>query len=519
MSLACTALLVGAAACTDEVEYTPAEASPVTKYYFPTTNALNVDLLDGTDSLVVIVSRASSVGAETLPIGSNVTPDNPFQIPSSVEFKDGQGSTELVVKYNLENVVVNQPYEMTLTIDGIVNTPYSWGEMTVELLYLPWRDFEENGSMGLYRENLMTYWYPNLPSIVYEVKIQRHPTNDNIYKVVYPYGEAYPFNEKGDWDTSKSYDMIINCEDPEGVYWTLGLSGMTWDPADGMFYFTSMYDLLLSDKNTHKLLKDNGYCGTIKDGIIKMPANGAFLSFSTIDYLGGYGAKGDPDGLFKIVLPGYEDEKEWEEVGMCDFTDGILSPFFGELGEDGTGNKYKVLVEHSLLDKNVYRIVNPYGPESGIAGEAPVKSHYLTFSVAEPDFVLIGEITPGFMLSADTEVAGTSIADWLIGKGEKPADVKAAGYGATFKDNVLTLPGDQALVILATYTQEGANVQAYPYDEADQITTVLDMSNPEKTETEEPTPDPETQAKKFENIRANAKHYPFLKMANVVDLK
>ena len=33
--------------------------------------------------------------------------------------------------------------------------------------------------------------------------------------------------------------------------------------------------------------------------------------------------------MFKVVLPGYEDEPEWEEIGMCDYTDGFVDPFIG----------------------------------------------------------------------------------------------------------------------------------------------------------------------------------------------
>ena len=183
LSLALGSLLVGFTACIDEVEYQPAEPAPVTEYYFPTTNLTSQSLVDGTNSFNVTVARANSNGAATLTINSSVSPDNPFEIPSSVEFADGIGTVTFQVKYDLSNVEVNQHYTMKLWLDGIENTPYSYGEFEIDILYLPWRDFPENESIGIYREDLLTTFY-NVPVTTYEVKIQQHPTIDGIYRLV-----------------------------------------------------------------------------------------------------------------------------------------------------------------------------------------------------------------------------------------------------------------------------------------------------------------------------------------------
>ena len=123
LSLAVGALFAGAAACTEEVEYTPAEPVPVTDYYFPTTNPMNRDLVDGDDSFEVTVCRPTAGAAATLAIESSVTPDNPFTIPTSVAFAEGESTASIKVEFDLAEVTVNQEYTVKLTIPGVENTP------------------------------------------------------------------------------------------------------------------------------------------------------------------------------------------------------------------------------------------------------------------------------------------------------------------------------------------------------------------------------------------------------------
>lgn len=500
LSLACSAMLLGSAACTDEVEYTPAEASPVTKYYFPTTNSLNVDILDGSNKFVVTVARADSKGEETVAIKSSVTPDNPFTIPESVTFEDGKGTTTLVISYVLTDLVVDQLYDINLELEGIANTPYSWGSMTVQALYLPWRDFEEDESMGIYREDLMTTLL-NTGNIKYAVKIQKHPKNDNIFRIVNPYGPSNPYTAGGafTYDDSKDYYMVINCEDPDGVYFSMQWSGASFNQEGyGEFYATSAAYYDLQSGKTLDEVKEKGECGTYnaKKGVITMPERSALITFEGMVPSLYYG---NLDGMFKVVLPGFEDEPEWDEVGWCDFTDGLLSPLFGELGEDGTGNKYKVYVERYRIDKNFYRIVNPWGPESGLTDEAPAQPYYLEFSIEDPEFVTIGEVEPDFTIG-DNGLVVTDIATFMMNYMDKTLDeVQAAGFGGTFEDKVFRLAGDQAVYMMYSLTT-GKITNYGQYEEDYQIETVLDLNTAVKSETEDENKT-ESVKPNFNNIR------------------
>lgn len=461
-------LLAGFAACTTEVDYTPAEPSPLTDYYFPTSNPLEQSLLDGTKSFKVTVARANSKGEKVLPISVSCTPDNPFTVPTEVTFADGAATSTFLVEYDLNNVVVNQHYTLTLKIDGVVNTPYSYGTLEIDVLYLPWRDFDENNSMGLYREGLLQTFF-NIPNVTYPVKVQKHPLSDKIFRVINPYGEAFPYNEPGDYDDKNDYYMVLNCTDPDGVYVTFGWSGMDW--GYGEFWFNSVAGYRISTgQATLAEMKSQGMCGTFAKGIVKFTEPKTFLiAMENYNNMGLYYS--NLDGQFKVVLPGFDDEPDWKEVGMCDFTDGLVSPLFGI-----KDNTYKVLVERSLINKTTYRIVNPWGPESGLVDEAPEEDSYLEFDVADPDFVLLGFVETPFALSSTQFLDVTSMADFQMQFNDmSEADIKAAGYGAKYKNKVLTLAADEAVGLIYDVQQNGyvSYIQA---DDIDMTETVLDLN-------------------------------------------
>lgn len=489
LSLALGSVLVGFSACIDEVEYQPAEPAPVTEYYFPTTNLTSQSLVDGTNSFNVTVARANSNGAATLTINSSVSPDNPFEIPSSVEFADGIGSVTFPVKYDLNNLEVNKHYTMKLWLDGIENTPYSYGEFEIDIVYLPWRDFAENESIGLYTDATVGPLYGG-PSVQYEVKIQQHPTKDGIYRIVNPYGEAWPLYGVLPYDTSKDYYLVIDASNPKQVLVDVSAVGIL-DPQDGMLYMGSYgnFNNFTAEQN-----KNYNLFATLNDGIIKFDATSGNIQLTVVSYFpqtqaGPY--PGNPGGAFKVVLPGFPDEKLWEEVGMCDFTDGLVSPLVNEQKD----NKYKVLVEKSLEVDDLYRIVNPWGPESGLVEEAPAQPYYMNISVADPEFVVIEETETPFGFGPTSQLFVSSFAWFSMNYlDQTEADVKADGLGGKYKDGVITLGKyDAATYLINPATGQWTEDLFTPeYDYPEYATpTILDLNSAVKDEDGD---DAETQA-------------------------
>lgn len=476
------------ASCTDEVKYTPAEAAPVPEVYFPVVNTFEKDLVDGDTKVTVTVARPDSNGEKTYTLDSSVDPDaTPFTIPSSVTFADGIGSVNIDITFDLADIVVNQKYVITLTLAGIQGTPYGLSTMNVELLYLPWRDFEANNSMGIYYEGGFATLFGD-PVSKYEVKIQKHPLSDNIFRIINPYGPGvWPaLDEFGSYDGEDHY-MIINCENPKRVYVPEFFTGVTM--ANFGPISMASQGALFQENNDPSAVESAGYYGTYdaEAGHIKAGAKSFWSVYCSIDGKVDWYTPITND--FKVVLPGFEDIVEWEEYGMCDFTDGFLGPWFGI-----TNNTYKVLVEHSLLDDDLYRIVNPYGVASGYAEEDPETPEYIEFSVSDPDFVVMSEYKPLLFIS-QTQVLysiGTYAAIGIEYMGKSYNEMKALEAGGTIKDKVLTVSADNCVGVIANVTATGGLQLATVTSPATSCDLVLDLNDPEPVTVE---PDAGTESK------------------------
>ena len=169
-------------------------------------------------------------------------------------------------------------------------------------------DWESMG-MATYTDVFVPAFF-NIPNVTYQVEVEKNIKKEGLYRLVNPYGEAYPYNEEGDWDASKNYYLEINAMDPEGVYIPTAKLGFDW--GYGMFSATSAAYMYLSNYDL-ETIKGAGLCGTLKDGVITFPTG--TLACSLADYDGGswYTANTEWDedgnmipnsGAFKLVLPG-----------------------------------------------------------------------------------------------------------------------------------------------------------------------------------------------------------------------
>lgn len=146
-------------------------------------------------------------------------------------------------------------------------------------------------------------------NVTYKVEIQESEDTPGLYRLVNPYGVAFPYNEEGDWDDSRDYYIEINAADANGVYIPVQNTGLNW--GDGNFYVYSMAAYYLDNGASLDETKAKGVCGTLKDGVITFPSKSLLFAFFESDaslYQTGDG--------FKLVLPGYyEDEPEAESAG------------------------------------------------------------------------------------------------------------------------------------------------------------------------------------------------------------
>lgn len=150
--------------------------------------------------------------------------------------------------------------------------------------------------MGIYTDDIVGSLF-GVSAVTYEVEVYANENNPGIYRLKNPYGEAFPYNEPGDWDSSKDYFLEINAEDPTSVYFEEQELGVNW--GYGMMSAVSNAARYLAAGYDVETIKANGIeFGTLQDGIITFPVNEIIV----FDDDGGY--YGNTNGAFRLVLPG-----------------------------------------------------------------------------------------------------------------------------------------------------------------------------------------------------------------------
>ncbi len=145
--------------------------------------------------------------------------------------------------------------------------------------------------------------------VTYEVEIQEKDDTPGLYRLVDPYGIAYPFNQYGTiyYDDSWVFYMEVNACDPDGVYierqMTNFMGTYPYSPWDlGQLWVSSYaWEYFLSfgvDLETVKRQPD--MVGTLKNGVITFPQYATTCLFPDKSYDWYYG---NWDDAFKIVLP------------------------------------------------------------------------------------------------------------------------------------------------------------------------------------------------------------------------
>jgi hypothetical protein len=160
----------------------------------------------------------------------------------------------------------------------------------------PW----ESLGMATYREDIVTTFF-NAENIVYEVEIERNVETPGLYRLVNPYGAAYPYNDEGEYDTSENHYMVIDAQDPEAVTIQQTYTGMNW--GYGEFIVWSLADYYLNQGVTAEEIAAEGYFGKLENGVITFPTRTLLIAMT--EYEDGDLYYANTNGLFAVALPGY----------------------------------------------------------------------------------------------------------------------------------------------------------------------------------------------------------------------
>ena len=242
---------------------------------------------DVKDARAVIVSQDADAEAVAAAIAAGEL--EATQVESGTIYvpmpEDLSGKLQLVI------VVINEGEVKTIRTAGF---EYYGGGVS------PWQSL----GIGLYTEDFISSVFGADP-ITYEVEIEENTNQPGLYRMLNPYGEAFPYNEEGDWDATTDYNIEVNAEDPEGVYIDLQPTGVDW--GYGAISIISQGARYLG-AHAFEDVKAAGYLGTLVDGVITLPAferqtDNGVAYYQGITYMGSSGYYGCTNAAFKLVLP------------------------------------------------------------------------------------------------------------------------------------------------------------------------------------------------------------------------
>ncbi len=334
----------------DDLKYEQGAAEDENCYgvYFPTQDLPSE--FDPSDPCVVTVkaSRTNAKGNITVPVEIKQSEGNVFSV-APITFEDGQ--TETTFDITFPDAELGTEYSITVSVTDPQYAKVYGVQKTfldINLSRVKWDPVKDasgasEAGIALYRDDFFTTFF-GVSNVEYKVEVQENAGKPGIYRLKNVYGEAYPYNEPGDWDDSKDYYLIVNAEDPECVYISTQATGCDW--SYGVCYVSSIAGLRLAQGKTKDEVKALGAFGTLSNGVITFPKG--TLLFGMADYNNGGLYTANKNGMFRIILPGGKPVDYSFGVSSGLTKDGKVPVSF-TLGADITKVIYKVF--EGSLDK------------------------------------------------------------------------------------------------------------------------------------------------------------------------
>lgn len=220
-------------------------------------------------SVTVKVARSIANGAQTVNLTSTIPTDD-ISVPASVSFADGAYEADIVIEF-LASMAVGKSYKGDITIDPeAVDEHTSVAKITITLQKA--YSWAEYGEVSI-TDDIIAPWF-GTANVTWKVKAEK-AEGFEVYRLLDPYGEAFPYNEPGDFTPGAKW--VLDCSDPTKVNFDKTFLGFDW--GYGEF---NIWPLAY---------------GTMVDKVITWPAEGIAINLPT--YGSGYT---NDNGLQKIDL-------------------------------------------------------------------------------------------------------------------------------------------------------------------------------------------------------------------------
>ena len=454
-SLALLTVVLGFASCDSEKDenYQPASISG-SQVFFANDLQTKYEISPDANSFAVTISRGAASGALNVPLKVTQSEASIFNVPTSVSFADGEKDAKIVVTYDPTKIVYGDYATIKIEVaDASMTTPYGLSSCQITAGVTAWVDYGK----GYYREDIISTWY-SLGHPVYDVVIQKNTVKDGFYRIVNPYGATYAkaiAEALGgdDWadyyDYDNDYFMEIDASDPNAVYVMGSATGATVDPASGMISYSSIVAYYLSKGQALADIKaaHPEYFGTLKDGIITMPASSMLISEE--NYNGGDWYVAAKNGLFAVALPGSviaDYSLDVTYVGRYTSAENVdYARLEFTFGPDVESVKYALVAPDGDVDATAA------GIQDGSVEAAEISAS----GTAEVAYGASGKYTLVAVVYAGGEAVGVEAFTFKLQSSGDTAETWTATYVGTYVYGAQSFNQDGSLFFDQVYTDEG----------------------------------------------------------------
>lgn len=153
---------------------------------------------------------------------------------------------------------------------------------------------------GSWTDDFFTTFFNVTPQTM-EVDVEQSEDDPTRFRAIYPYDDKYPYNEPGDWDDTKSYDLVVSIPDETHVYIVPQKIGVDWGYGNTTIASTAGR-YIAAGYSIEEIEAAGIKFGQFKDGVVTFPEENTLLvqlpNYSSSFYYA------NSNGAFQFVIPG-----------------------------------------------------------------------------------------------------------------------------------------------------------------------------------------------------------------------
>ena len=383
-SLFVLCLLLGFAACTEELKYDPAEIPGNAQIYFPNTLPSRIELSQDLNVKSYNIELRRIDKKDAITVNLSAVNENPslFSIPTSASFAAGSESTTFTITYDPDALGYDNYRPLKITVsDESQTSPYGVSTYSFTAgIPAPWKSL----GTGTFID---TYMFDD----PYQIVVQQHMLDPTRYRLVDPFtkglnAEGYvPNYTKGNQSPYWEFQILPKGSVYKGVTTTVNGLVVYNDIYTGYFHTTYQQEVLeMHPSRFTNYATENFWLHNI---VTKFSATGEpeVIQFAPYVYMMGVGGwnYSQNDGVVTFIFPGvvlveYDYSISLDYLGhYIDVNDVDNAIIKFTKGDDAASYKYAV-VEGALSASAAVGVANEIIAGT-IASEEDTQSGYKTF--------------------------------------------------------------------------------------------------------------------------------------------